>query len=369
MEYFVGIISGTSMDAVDAVLVNYSTMPGTIIETHSESMPDQIKRDLLQLVSSEPFTFQLLGKLDHQVGRLFAQTVNRLIQKSKLESHNVVAIGSHGQTVWHQPNGEHPFTIQIGDPNIIAEETGISTVADFRRRDIAVGGQGAPFVPVFHDALFRTAEEDRIVLNLGGIANISILSKNLDDPIVGFDTGPANTLSDLWIQRQLNKSFDENGDWAASGSVNEELLKTMLKDSYFDIKFPKSTGREYFNFDWIDKMLQDFVSYMKPEDVQTTLVELTALTVSKGIQQNGVTSGSLYVCGGGERNRHLMQRIQFHLKTFNVLSTSELGVPAEWMEALAFAWFARNTINRQPINLTSVTGGRKSVILGGIYQS
>lgn len=268
------------MDAVDAVLVDYSTIPGTIIETYTEKMPDDLRSDLLQLVSSQPFTFPFLGKLEVQVGKLFAQTVNNLIKKSKLEKSNVIAIGSHGQTVWHQPGGENPFTIQIGDPNIIAEETGITTVADFRRRDIAVGGQGAPFVPVFHEALFRTAEEDQIVLNLGGIANISVLSKNLSLAVVGFDTGPANTLSDLWIQRHLNKSCDENGVWAASGTVNEKLLQTMLKDDYFDRKLPKSTGREYFNLRWVDKFLLDFD--LKPEDVQATLIELTALTIFKG---------------------------------------------------------------------------------------
>lgn len=370
MEYYIGIISGTSMDAVDAVLVNYSTVPGQIIEIYSEPMPDDLRSDLLQLVSSQPFTFPALGKLEVQVGRLFAQTAEKLIQKSKVKKENIIAIGSHGQTAWHQPDGENPFTIQIGDPNIIAEETGITTVADFRRRDIAAGGQGAPLVPVFHEALFRTDKEDRVILNLGGIANISVLSKHLSRPILGFDTGPANSLSDLWIQRHFNKSFDENGDWAASGRVNEKLLKTMLTDEYFDSKLPKSTGREYFNLTWIDKFVNEGKeSSLKLEDVQATLVELTAITVSKGIQQSGVTSGSLYVCGGGEKNHHLMKRIQHHVTEFEVLSTSELGMPAEWMEALAFAWFARSAINQQPINLTRVTGARRPVILGGIYHS
>lgn len=270
------------MDAVDAVLVDYSTVPGKIIETYSQPIPDDLRKDLLQLVSSHSFTFPFLGKLDVQVGKLFAQTANELIRKCNVEKISIIAIGSHGQTVWHQPDGENPFTIQIGDPNIIAEETGITTVADFRRRDVAVGGQGAPIVPVFHEALFRTTKEDRVVLNLGGIANISVLSKNLDNPIAGFDTGPANTLSDLWIQRHLNKSFDENGNWAASGSVNVDLLNTMLKDTYFDRKLPKSTGREYFNLAWIDKNLQDSDSYLNREDVQATLIELTAITVAKG---------------------------------------------------------------------------------------
>ncbi|XP_037046429.1 anhydro-N-acetylmuramic acid kinase-like [Bradysia coprophila] len=371
MDYYVGIISGTSMDAIDAVLVDYSTMPGKIIATCSEPMPDDIRSDfgLLQLVPSNPFTFLLLGKLEVQIGKAFAQTVNKLLQATNLQKVHIKAIGSHGQTVWHQPDGENPFTIQIGDPNIIAEETGITTVADFRRRDMAVGGQGAPFAPVFHEALFRNAAEDRIVLNLGGIANISVLPKNLEKPITGFDTGPANTLSDLWTQKYLSKSFDENGHWAASGCINEGLLKLMLKDPYFDRPNPKSTGREYFNFVWIDKNLQSFNTSVKPADVQATLVELTALTVLKGIQQCGLTSGSLYVCGGGAKNCHLMERIRYHVATFKILSTCELGIPAEWMEALAFAWFAKNTINGQSVNLTNVTGARKAVILGGIYQS
>lgn len=200
-----------------------------------------------------------------------------------MEKRNIKAIGSHGQTVWHHSDdGENQFTMQIGDPNIIAEGTGITTVADFRRRDMAVGGVGAPLTPAFHESLFRIAAEDRIVLNLGGIANISVLPKNLEKQIIGFDTGPANTLSDLWAQKHLHKSLDENGDWAASGCVNEGLLKVMLHDTYFDRKIPKSTGREYFNFAWLDKYLLDYNTSIKPVDVQATLVDLTALTVLKG---------------------------------------------------------------------------------------
>lgn len=284
MECYIGLISGTSMDGVDAVLVDYSTMPGKIIETLSEPIPDDIRSDLYQLVSSHPFVFSSLGKLDVKIGKLFASSANKLIEKSKIQKDKIIAIGSHGQTVWHQPDGDIPFTVQIGDPNVIAEETGIDTVADFRRRDIAAGGQGAPFVPVFHEALFRSSEEDRVVLNLGGIANISVLSKNLNinTPVIGFDTGPANTLIDLWIQRHLKKSFDENGKWAASGTVNDELLTAMLKDNYFDRKLPKSTGREYFHLAWVETFLHNFESNLKLEDVQATLTELTAITVSKG---------------------------------------------------------------------------------------
>lgn len=282
MDYYVGIISGTSMDAIDAVLVDYSTMPGKIIATYSEPMPADIKTNLMQLVSSEPFTFTVLGNLEVKIGRMFAQTVNKLIQKTNLDTRNIRAIGSHGQTVWHQPDGENPFTIQIGDPNIIAEETRITTVADFRRRDMAVGGQGAPFAPVFHEALFRNAAEDRIVLNLGGIANISVLPRNLELPICGFDTGPANTLSDLWTQQHLNKPYDNDGSWAASGCINKELLRLMLLDPYFDRQIPKSTGREYFNLAWVNKYLCDLTTPPEPADVQATLVELTALTVLKG---------------------------------------------------------------------------------------
>lgn len=281
MEYYIGIISGTSMDAIDAVLVDYTTMPGEILATHSVPMPVDLRNNLLRLISSEPFTFPFFGELDVRLGQLFAKTVNQLIQKSNVNRKNIKAIGSHGQTVWHQPDGINPFTIQIGDPNIVAEETGLTTVADFRRRDIALGDQGAPFVPIFHEALFRTPTEDRIVLNLGGIANVSVLPKSVNNPSVGFDTGPANTLSDVWIQKHLNKPFDANGEWAKSGRVNEKLLTNMLSDEYFARKLPKSTGREYFNGSWITKYLQN-VDDLKPEDVQATLIELTAMTVLKG---------------------------------------------------------------------------------------
>jgi len=285
----------------------------------------------------------------------------------EIASHRIRAIGCHGQTIFHQPDGKYRNTLQIGDPNFITEHTGITVVADFRRRDMAAGGQGAPLVPAFHNAMFRSAEVERVILNIGGIANITVLAANPDSAVLGFDTGPGNTLMDLWVQEKQQQAFDTDGVWAASGKVDAALLNTLLADEYFARRIPKSTGREYFNLAWLQD--QTRLEHFRAEDVQATLLELSCVSIAQAIGKHAPAAREVYVCGGGARNSHLMQRLQRLLAPSSVQTTAALGLEADAVEATAFAWLARQTLNGRHVNLTGVTGARHPAILGAVYQN
>jgi anhydro-N-acetylmuramic acid kinase len=366
-ELYIGLMSGTSMDAVDAVLVDFSDHAPHLMTTHSNPLPDNLRKELIALCTPSHDEINRCGAADVRVGKLFAETIKQLLAKANIAKKEIRAIGSHGQTIRHMPNGKYPFTLQIGDPNVIAQETGITTIADFRRRDIAAGGQGAPLAPAFHNYIFHNAQEERIVLNLGGIANITWLPKDIHLPVIGFDTGPANTLLDAWINKNLQKNFDENGEWAASGKVNLELLNLLLSDPYFQRPHPKSTGREYFNLVWLTNILEKYKKNILPQDIQTTLCELTAQSILQAITSLPLTAGKILVCGGGIKNTYLIQRLKHHANNFTIHSTEEFGVPPQWMEAMAFAWLAKQTLEKKAGNLPSVTGARELVVLGGIY--
>ena len=368
--YYIGLMSGTSMDGIDAVLVDFSKKHPELICSHSHSFPDALQQQLSTIITPDwQGSLLQVGTLHQQLGKLFAEAVNALLKKTDVHIKQIKAIGSHGQTVWHQPEGEHPFSIQLGDANQISELTGITTVADFRSRDIAAGGQGAPLVPAFHQALFALANFNRIVLNIGGIANITLLPHNGE--ISGFDTGPGNGLMDAWIKKHTQKNFDNNGDWASGGTINNKLLDLLLSDHYFSLPAPKSTGKEYFNLLWLQKRLKENISIsVKPQDMQATLAELTARSISDAI--NTAISkpqdwNELYVCGGGTHNQFLMERLQHHLPAFKIASTEILGVSPDWVEAIAFAWLAKQTLQGKPGNLASVTGAKGARILGAIY--
>jgi anhydro-N-acetylmuramic acid kinase len=386
---YIGMISGTSVDGIDAALVDFSGVIPKLIAHHSEAIPAELKTAALTFHASSENEIDRLGTADVQLGRLFAQAANNLLAKANIKASEVVAIGSHGQNVRHRPTAEFPFTLQIGDPNIIAELTGITTVADFRRRDIAAGGQGAPFAPLFHDQILRSKTHHRAIVNIGGISNVSLLSPTLalpravaqgreQDPelpplhevrgragvkILGFDTGPGNGLLDAWIKKHKNKEYDQNGEWAATGKIDQQLLEKLLMDPYFEKPAPKSTGREYFNLAW----LNNFLTNENPADVQATLVELTALTIIDAIKKSGWQSGELVICGGGTHNQYLMQRIKDLAKEFTVITTDSLGIPADWIEAMLFAWLAKQTMEQAKVDTRSITGARHPVILGGIY--
>ncbi|PNT89269.1 anhydro-N-acetylmuramic acid kinase [Coxiella burnetii] len=362
-ERYIGLISGTSMDALDTALVQFD--PLKIIATHGEPIPTELKKNLVALSTGTDNSIPSMGETDVALGRIFGEAVLTLLEKAKVSSDSIQAIGSHGQTIRHMPNGKHPFTLQIGDPNTIAALTGITTVADFRRRDMALGGQGAPLAPAFHEFLLRDQSENRLILNIGGIANLTFLPRDPEKSTIGFDTGPGNTLLDAWCLMNLNKDYDDQGQWAASGRVQEKLVAQLLAEPYFQTPPPKSTGREYFNLNWLKKNLNG--EKFDPVDIQATLVELTARSVANCCRNFSMDSGSLWLCGGGARNHHLVNRLKVLCKPLRVTTTEEIGIHPDWLEAVCFAWLAKQTLEKKPGNLPSVTGAKKSAILGAIY--
>lgn len=364
MGYFIGLMSGTSMDAVDAALVEFSDTGLKLAATHTQPFPQQTRQQLEQFVTSTVHEIHQFGELDAAMGHLFAEAVLQLLAKCTSPG-KVLAIGSHGQTLFHAPRHRTPFTLQIGDPNIIAERTGITTIADFRRRDMAAGGQGAPLVPAFHNAMFRAPGRNRVVLNIGGIANITVLAADPQHPVRGFDTGPGNTLMDSWTLRHLNQPLDRDGRWAATGRVNQKLLARLLNEPFFAAPPPKSSGRELFNLRWLEQAgLED-----SPENIQATLAQLTIESIARAIENHAGSTEELFVCGGGAYNPVLMTGLRQRLNGIVVRSTETLGLNPSWVEATAFAWLAKQTLEGKPGNLPEATGARHPVILGAIYPA
>lgn len=362
---YIGVMSGTSLDGVDVVLAAIDDKMVAQQASLTWPMPIALKEAVLSICQGQPLTLSQLGQLDTRLGKLFAEAVLALMAQEQLSAKDIVAIGCHGQTIWHEPTGDAPHTLQIGDNNQIAALTGVTVVGDFRRRDIVLGGQGAPLVPAFHHALLAHPIERRIVLNIGGIANISLLFP--DKPVRGYDTGPGNMLMDAWIWRQLGKPYDKDAQWASGGKVVLPLLQNMLSDPYFAAPAPKSTGREYFNYGWLERQLAIFPA-LDPRDVETTLVELTAVTISEQVLLCGGCE-RLLVCGGGSRNPLLMARLSALLPGTEVTTTDEAGISGDDMEALAFAWLAWRTLAGLPGNLPSVTGASQASVLGAIYPA
>jgi anhydro-N-acetylmuramic acid kinase len=362
---FIGVMSGTSLDGVDVVLAAIDEHRVAQLASLSYPIPAPLKEGILAICQGQQLTLSQLGRLDTQLGRLFADAVLALMNQERLLAEDIVAIGCHGQTVWHEPTGAAPHTMQIGDNNQIVARTGVSVVGDFRRRDMALGGQGAPLVPAFHDALLSHPAERRMVLNIGGIANLSLLVPGL--PVRGYDTGPGNMLMDAWIWRRRGLPYDKDAEWANSGKVNLSLLQDMLSDPWFALPAPKSTGREYFNLSWLERQLARHPN-LQAQDVQATLTELTAVTISEQVLLSGGCE-RLLVCGGGSRNPLLMSRLSALLLGTEVTTTDEAGISGDDMEGLAFAWLAWRTINGLPGNLTSVTGASEASVLGAIFPA
>ena len=360
-KLYIGLMSGTSADGIDAALVDFSDTHPQLLATHYTKFTPEIRRYILDLCQPGDNEINRLGELDAELGKEFAITANTLLKQNQLNKEQVCAIGSHGQTIRHHP--KRNFTLQIGDPNIIASETGITTVADFRRRDIALGGQGAPLVPAFHAAIFRSPTVNRIVVNIGGMANITLLPADDSQPIHGFDTGPGNTLLDAWIEKHLHEPRDTDGNWARQGQIDNDLLQALLKDPFFSLKAPKSTGREYFNLEWLEKQLPTSI---KPIDVQATLVELTAQSIIAAIKQY-CSSGEIILCGGGAHNTFLMEQLRKAGSHYSIESTQKFGISPDWIEAMAFAWLAKQTLAKQSGNIKTVTGAKEASILGGVY--
>ncbi len=362
---YIGLMSGTSLDGVDAALVEFSGNTPSCIAAHTEPYPTTLRNALLRLCQPDASIEQMM-ELDVQLGEIYAHQVNQLLTTAGIPPHQVEAIGSHGQTICHRPESNHPSTLQIGDPNIIAYRTGITTVADFRRRDMAAGGQGAPLVPAFHQAVFQQNRENRVVVNIGGISNITILPGHATQPVSGFDTGPGNVLLDSWAARHLKRPMDKGGAWAASGKVDTELLTEMLNDPFFRQAPPKSTGREYFNLAWLQALTR--TSTLAPADVAATLCKLTASCISAAIHRYAPGTTEIIVCGGGIHNKTLMAQLEKLAAPAKVESSLTHGIDPGWVEAIAFSWLARQTLRHQPGNLPSVTGAEQPVVLGGIYR-
>lgn len=362
--YFIGLMSGTSADAIDAVLVTLDLKDRgfALIAADSEPLPPPL-RSRIKSAMHEAADLETVAALHVTLGERFGQAALRVCARAKIDPGQVCAIGSHGQTLRHRPHHRPPFTVQIGDGSVIAERTGITTVADFRARDVAAGGQGAPLVPAFHQWLFGHAGESRSVLNLGGIANVTVLPAV--GPVIGFDTGPANTLLDAWIMQCRGEPYDRDGAWASTGNVAADLLDRLLGDPYFVQTPPKSTGPEHFNLAWVTNAIG--AQSLPPEDVQATLSELTARSVGLALDRWGSASRRVYVCGGGFKNHDLMRRLGRLPGERQWLGTEMLGLDGQWVEASAFAWLAARTLAGQPGNVPSVTGARRPAILGAVY--
>jgi anhydro-N-acetylmuramic acid kinase len=349
-EIYIGLMSGTSLDGVDVAIVDFSQFPPQLLYSQSTPYPEAIRQALKSLCQAQSSTLDALYGLDARLGEIYAESVNQSLQAATIDRDDVIAVGCHGQTIRHNPDASPAYTVQIGDPNRLAAACGITTVADFRRKDIALGGQAAPLAPAYHQFLFRSQTEDRVVINVGGIANITLLPADPEAAVLGFDT-----------------PFDDNGDWARGGQIIDGLLNQILtSEPYFVLSAPKSTGTEYFNPNWLTAFLDDDQA---AEDVQATLVELTAITLTEAIRGLPAIPANCYVCGGGAHNRYLVERFKKALPECGVQTTDNLGLDPDYIEAAAFAWLARERINLRSGNLPEVTHASSNTILGAVYSA
>jgi anhydro-N-acetylmuramic acid kinase len=362
-DLYVGVMSGTSLDGADVVLVDLADSGIELLARRNTPFPDELRRDLDQIIVDPQTSTGALAGLDRRLGLFYAEAVLQLLRDAGRCAAEIIAVGNHGQTVFHDPDREHSATLQLGDPSSIAALTGITTVAHFRQLDMAHGGQGAPLACAFHQRFLASPDESRAVLNIGGIANVTLLRPG--EPVLGFDTGPGNTLMDVWHHHHGRGDFDDQGRWAASGRIHPQLLDRMLADPYFARAAPKSTGRELFNLKWLSRLLTE-VPQLAPEDVQATLAELTAESIARVF--SGAGTQRILLCGGGVHNRHLRRRLNALTGRAILQDTDELGIPADWLEAMAFAWLAHARLNQIPGNVPSVTGARREAVLGGVYS-
>jgi anhydro-N-acetylmuramic acid kinase len=362
-KLYIGLMSGTSMDGIDAALVRFGDTSLEVLEPHEHDYPATLRENLAQAIQhSSSRSPSDVADLHRNVGLCFRDAATALLEKANVDRSAVTAIGSHGQTIRHEPNLPEPYSLQVGDGAIIASGSGITTISDFRTADIELGGQGAPLAPAFHEWLFHQPGTDRVVLNIGGIGNVTILRGDSSDT-TGFDTGPGNTLLDAWICKHRGETFDRDGGWAARGRVDDALLGSLLADPYFAAPPPKSTGFEYFNLDWLDTF--DIAAHA-PADVQATLSALSANSIADSIRGK---AEEVLVCGGGVHNRDLLNRIRDCLPGVSIDSTAQAGLDPDWVEAVAFAWLAMRTSCGLPGNLPAVTGASRPAVLGVTHRA
>lgn len=368
-ELYIGLMSGTSLDGIDAVLVDFSADRPRLLAAHNTPLPADLRKNLLALNRPAAGEIARMAQADVELGRLLAQTVKQLLTLHNIDNTQVRAIGSHGQTIRHNPDADVPYTLQIGDPNTVAELTGITTVADFRRRDLVAAGQGAPLMPAFHAAYLRVNDASRVIVNIGGMANITLLPAYPNKAVTGFDTGPGNVLMDGWYQRHQKGRYDKGGKWAASGKTDPAFLQRMQGDKFFKLAPPKSTGRDHFDMRWLDRLIKRHGKRLQRKHVQASLCELSAWSIATAIHEHAGDAHDVIVCGGGVHNTALMFRLQALLDGKQVLSSEDFAIDPDYMEAIGFAWLAKQTLDGKPGNLPSVTGARHPVVLGGIYPA
>lgn len=361
-ELYVGIMSGTSLDGIDAVLLDLSSNTPRLVASYYQAYPDSLKDTLLSLHQPTPNELHHTLLVGNELARSYAAATQSLLAAANISPAEVRAIGCHGQTVRHRP--EIGYTVQLGNAALLTELCSITVVNDFRSRDIAAGGQGAPLVPAFHHKMLRHPEIHRVIVNIGGISNLTDLAPN--QSTFGFDCGPGNLLMDAWIKRHLDLPFDQEGQWAASGTVLPDLLQKLIDEPYFHLAPPKSCGRDLFNMQWLEKFLS---GNENPADVQGTLLELTAYTISSAILKYCRGAQEVYLCGGGAHNLQLLHRMQAYLPDCQIQPTNQLGIDADWLEAIAFAWLAQQTIHGLSANLPEATGAHHPCILGAIHQA
>ncbi len=365
---YIGVMTGTSVDGIDICLISLKNSAVQLIDYVSADFSPEMKSEIKALCSPDTNELYRSQTLGIALSLLTANHIDPLLRQNSIPPSDIIAIGYHGQTIRHHPDAEHPFSMQIGCGSTLAHHSKIKTITDFRMADMAAGGQGAPLVPAFHQAAFHSPKENRFIVNIGGIANITYIPADQSKTVCGFDTGPGNTLLDEWIYKNKNNDFDKNGDWARSGNIIPGLLKNLMQDPYINKQAPKSTGKEYFNLLWLYNYLKDFPK-ASAEDIQRTLTEFTCISICRDIENltQDNLHATIYLCGGGINNKLLVERLNTQLTKLEVKSTSELGIHPQLVEATAFAWLASRTISAQTGNLKEVTGATQDKILGCIY--
>jgi anhydro-N-acetylmuramic acid kinase len=365
LNYYIGLLSGTSVDGIDAALVAIDNNSIRLIGTYEQGFSQEMQSTLQTIIKSQEINLRLLSDIDAKLADEFSYAVENLLLKTKITKQDVIAIGSHGQTIFHQPLGDYKNTLQIGSPHRLAAKTGLTVIANFRNLDMAYGGQGAPLAPLIHSKLFIENNKNTAVINLGGITNISFIGKDYKQ-LIGYDIGPANCLIDEWTSIHLQKPYDKNGTWARQGLLNKILLNEMLNDDYFKLPYPKSTGREYFNLNWL-KNFKEEINTTSENDIQTTLTHLIAASISQSIKQQNHSIEQIIVMGGGAKNSFIKELISEYTKIPTVSSNS-YGFDPQWIEAILFAYMAYKRINHQKLDLSSFTGSTQAILVGDIIE-
>jgi len=363
-DIYIGLMSGTSADSIDCAALNLKDEKINVIGCNNYEIPSTLRSGILEASQANSPDKTQIEILDMNMANVLVASVKNLVHELDINLNEIRAIGSHGQTIKHNPNGDNPFSLQIGNPQKISNDLGITTIGNFRTDDIEAKGQGAPLTPIFHEKVFGSDGQSKIIINIGGIVNISALGLQ---KTIGFDTGPGNCLMDIWSRRNNIGNYDDEGKWAASGTINHPLLKEMMDDDYFSRNYPKSTGPDYFGENWIDQQINKIPENIAPEDTQATLIQVTALSIARAIEKLDFTDKNIYLCGGGSHNKFLIQEIE-KIVNGSVYTSEKLGIDPDYLEAICFGWFAKQRIKDVKFDLSQITGSIKEVYVGRKYE-